>query len=259
MYHIACGCSQVPRINFFENYSQVVNHLTFCILLLIVLNFGYSAKIVDVETYFFYGDLEEGIYIECPQGMSNIKKEQLHHFKQVHLWSCSSSSPILQKGCWNPEEFQFCWRQYQPMPLCQKECKGYSIHSFVCKDNLMIGDIVTIHDAIEALKNKRLIFKTLEGLQDYLPCMIWISDDKKCAWLGQSHLIKNLENKFGGLVHEVQSHRAPSTPKFLIIRPMEENEKISTQDQWDYWLSVGMLLHLVKHLCPDLAKVTREL
>ena len=71
---VACRYSQVPGINFSENYSPVVNDITFRILLLMVLQFGYSAKIVDVETAFLYGDLEEEIYRECPQGMANIKR-----------------------------------------------------------------------------------------------------------------------------------------------------------------------------------------
>ena len=56
---IACRYSQVPEVNFSQNYSPVVNNMTFCVLLLMVLHFGYSAKIVDVETAFLYGDLEE--------------------------------------------------------------------------------------------------------------------------------------------------------------------------------------------------------
>ena len=47
----------------------------FGVLLLMVLHFGYLAKIVDLETAFLYGDLEEEIYMECPQGMSNVKKD----------------------------------------------------------------------------------------------------------------------------------------------------------------------------------------
>ena len=48
----------IQSIDFSENYSPVVNNVTFCIMLLMVLHFGYSAKIVDVETDFLYGDLE---------------------------------------------------------------------------------------------------------------------------------------------------------------------------------------------------------
>ena len=39
-----------------------------------VIHFGYSAQIVDVETAFLYMDLEEEIYMECPQGMSDVGK-----------------------------------------------------------------------------------------------------------------------------------------------------------------------------------------
>ena len=72
VFLMACGCSQVPGFNVSKNYSPVVDSITFCIMLLMLLHFGYSAKIVNVETVFLYGDLEEEIYMECPQGMSNM-------------------------------------------------------------------------------------------------------------------------------------------------------------------------------------------
>ena len=62
-------------MDFSENYSLVVNNVTFCALLLMVQHFEYLAKIVDMETAFLYRDLEEEIYMECPQGMSDIKKD----------------------------------------------------------------------------------------------------------------------------------------------------------------------------------------
>ena len=71
---IACGYSQVTGIDFSEHYSLVVYHITFCILLLMALHFGYLAKIVNEETTFLFGDLEEEIYMEYPQGMSNVKR-----------------------------------------------------------------------------------------------------------------------------------------------------------------------------------------
>ena len=84
----------------------------------------------------------------------------------------------------------------------------------------MIGDIAAINKAIEALKNKKLVLKNADGLQDYLSCEINFSDDKKGDWIGQPHLIKNMEKKFGWLVQDVQSHKTLGTPEFLIMRPM---------------------------------------
>ena len=119
-------------------------------------------------------------------------------------------------------------------------------------DNLMIGHIAAIDNAILALKIKGLVLKIMERLQDYLFCKIKISNDKKHAWLGQPNIIKNLENKFGGLVNDVQSHKTPVTPKFLIVRPTEDIEKILMEDQQMYRSGIHMLLHLSNTCAPIL-------
>ena len=71
-YFVECEYSQVTWIDFSKNYCPVVNDINFCILHLVVIYFGYSAEIVDVETDFLYGDLKEEIYMEYPQGISDV-------------------------------------------------------------------------------------------------------------------------------------------------------------------------------------------
>ena len=68
-----------------------------------------------------------------------------------------------------------------------------------------------------------------------------------------------MEKKFGKHMQDVWSCKTPGTPKFLIMRPMIDIEKILAKDQQEYWSDVGMLLYLVKHLHPNLANMTREL
>ena len=75
-------------------------------------------------------------------------------------------------------------------------------------DNLMIGNNTPIDDITESLKNKGLVLKIVEGLQDYLSCKIKFSKDKKRAQLGQPHIIKNMEKKFDELVQNVQSQNS---------------------------------------------------
>ena len=76
---------------------------------------------------------------------------------------------------------------------------------------------------------------------------------KDSVWFGQPHRIKiwekNLTSKCGMF--------GARYPKVLIQRPVINSEKISAKDQQEYWL--GVLLCLVKHLCPDHANATREL
>ena len=43
---ITCGYSKVPSIDVLENYSPVVNSVTFLVPLLKVIHFGYLAKLV---------------------------------------------------------------------------------------------------------------------------------------------------------------------------------------------------------------------
>ena len=73
LHLVVCGYSQVPGVDFSKKYSQVFNNITFHILLLMELHFSCLAKIVDVEA-FLYRDLEEETYMGCPQGMSNVGK-----------------------------------------------------------------------------------------------------------------------------------------------------------------------------------------
>ena len=47
---------------------------------------------VDVETAFLYGDMEEEIYMECLKGMSNVKKDD------CIIWKSASMALFKQQG-----------------------------------------------------------------------------------------------------------------------------------------------------------------
>ena len=113
----ACRYSQVPDINFSENYSLVVNNITFKILLLLVITCGYSVKKVDVETMFLYGDLQKEIYIECPQGMSAMDKYDCIILNKC-ICGLVHSMTVLQECYQDSVETRTCGRLCNPMPLC---------------------------------------------------------------------------------------------------------------------------------------------
>jgi hypothetical protein len=77
--------------------------------------------------------------------------------------------------------------------------------------------------------------------------------------LGQPHLIKKLEKKFGDLVKHLMEYKTPGTPQTGIVRPKEEDLLIGEHQQEMYRSGVGMLLYLVKHSRPDIANAVREL
>ena len=65
----------------------------------------------------------------------------------------------------------------------RKSAKGKVYVALYINDNLIIRNVATIDNMIETLKNKGLVLKIVEGLQDYFSCEIKFSDDKNRAWL----------------------------------------------------------------------------
>jgi hypothetical protein len=96
-----------------------------------------------------------------------------------------------------------------------------------------------------SLEEKNQVF---DDLTDYLSFEIVFSNDKKKAWLGQPHLIKNL-----------REYKTPGTPNLNMIRCTDPKLTISKLNQKLYHSGTGMLLYLVKHSRPDISNPVREL
>ena len=74
---VACGYSQIPGVDFSQNYSPVVHDITFRLLILMQMIFRLESKIVDVETAFLYGELEEEIYMDPSPGLKNVEDDDV--------------------------------------------------------------------------------------------------------------------------------------------------------------------------------------
>ena len=59
---VCLGYSQIPGVDFSDNYAPVGNDVTFRIVMVLRLFFGFQALLLDVETAFLYRKLEEEIY-----------------------------------------------------------------------------------------------------------------------------------------------------------------------------------------------------
>jgi hypothetical protein len=67
---VACGYSQIPGIDFNESFAPVINDASFWIMLIAKLICNLEASIIDVETAFLHGELQEEIFTNIPEGMS---------------------------------------------------------------------------------------------------------------------------------------------------------------------------------------------
>ena len=68
----ALGYSEVPGVDFTDNFTPVENDVTFTITLTRMMMEDLNCMLMDVETAFLYGEIEEEIYMEVPVGMEEV-------------------------------------------------------------------------------------------------------------------------------------------------------------------------------------------
>jgi len=61
---VCLGYSQIPGVDFSNNFVQVGNDMTFAVVMVLRLMFGFHAVLLDIERAFLYGKLEEEIYMQ---------------------------------------------------------------------------------------------------------------------------------------------------------------------------------------------------
>ena len=91
VYHarlVAKRFSQIPGMDFTDNYSPVVNDVTFRVVVARMLIENLKGKVVVTDDAFLNGDLEHEIYMKIPEGYDKVIN------KDVDKEDCL----ILQKG-----------------------------------------------------------------------------------------------------------------------------------------------------------------
>ena len=80
---VALGYSQIPGVDFTDNFSPVVNDVTLRACLIISIQKSWSRRTLDVETEFLEGDLEEEIFMKMPPGYKEVLKDLGELFKDI--------------------------------------------------------------------------------------------------------------------------------------------------------------------------------
>ena len=92
--------------------------------------------------------------------------------------------------------------------------KGNIFIALYVGDNLMIGDQVAIDETIGQLKKNDLGQKQLNK---YFSCNIVFDKKKNKAFISQSNLMKNVDEKFGDMVKDHKKLQTPGTPNLSIV------------------------------------------
>ena len=95
---VCLGYSQIPGVDFSNNYAPVTNDITFRVIMVLRLIYNLHAVLLDVETAFLYGKLEEEIYMEIQTGYKEVYEDPGNDkvlVLRVAVWISTSSKAMV--------------------------------------------------------------------------------------------------------------------------------------------------------------------
>ena len=224
-----------------------------------MMYFGLIAKVVDVETAFLYGELEEEIFMECPQGMKGVTQDDTLSLQACIYGLVQAARQYYKKFTKILKKLGFLGGDVDPCLFTRKDEYGLVFVAIYVDDNLVVGHKKAVDRTITQLREEGLMLKVEDNLHDYLSCDICFSQDRKRAWLGQPHLISNLAKTFRDEMKGLMKYLTPGTPSLRQTRETNELLRLSPSKQHRFRSRVGMLNYLVKHSRPDIVNSVREL
>ena len=261
---VALGYSQIPGVDFTDNFAPVAHDVSFRIALARMMVEKLDSLVMDVETAFLYGDIEEEIFMKSPVGMEEIdpgsSPEDCFQLKKGIYGLCQAARQFWKKfvETIKKEPFGFTVSQADPCMLFKENNLGICIIIMYVDDMLVIGKKEQIQEFATMIQ-KEFSVKIQHNLADYLGCEFHMNKERTKGWLGQPSIIKSLEQKFGEKAMKTRSSLTPGTPRFIARRLENEEDKVNAQDHETYRSGVGTLLYLTKHSRPDISNPVREL
>jgi Reverse transcriptase (RNA-dependent DNA polymerase) len=210
---VACGYSRIPGIDFQEFYAPVINDVVFRIILILQTMFKYEALILDIETAFLNGELDEDIYMLAPKG-ANLQNDECVMLDKALYGLVQAARQFYLKFARILTKMRFV-ANYADLCLFFRENEAGKVIIIINVDDCyIIGDKKTIRNEIVDLQNSELKYKISSSASDYLSCDIRIDKDKGAAWVAQTALLKKVEKKFGKIEKKMGNYKY-KTPRTL--------------------------------------------
>ena len=199
---VALGYSQIPGVDYTDNFVPVAHDVSFRRALARMMVEKLDSSVMDVETAFLYGEIEEEIFMKSPVGMEEIdpgsSPEDCYQLKKGIYGLCQAARQFWRKfvDTIKKEPFGFTVSPADPCMLFKKNYLGICIIIMYVDDMLIIGKREQIQEFATKIQ-KEFSVKTQHNLADYLGCEFHMNKEQTKGWLGQLSIIKSLEQKFG--------------------------------------------------------------
>jgi hypothetical protein len=245
---VAKGFSQIPGIDFEETFSPVARFETVRLLLALSALEDWEIEALDVKTAFLYGNLDEELYMEQPEGFvvkgQETKvyrlKKALYGLKQAAIaWNKQANKSLMKLG------FKRCLSDTGVYTLTENN------HTLVVV--LYVDDVLFMGNNMLLLKEKKTAFmkmwecRDLGPISEYLRMKIVRDRSNKKLIIDQIDYAKKVVERFG------QQNAKPTYVPLPVGYQPKANEGTAKPEQRSYYQSIiGSLLYLALGTRPDI-------
>ena len=251
---VAKGFTQRPGIDFNETFAPVARKESINAVLAIVAAEDLEAENVDVDTAFLYGEVDEEIYMDQPDGFEDqgspskkcLLQKALYGTKQAaRQWNSKLNHHLENQG--------FRSTAADPCVFFRVSTDEYSI-IVIYVDDLMIfcktkEQVVDIKNAIK----EEFSIKDLGDLTYCLGIEIHRKRDERIIKMNQRAYIKRLAEKFG--VDNCKDVHTPADSSAKLAKVPDEEVFVP---KFPYRELVGALMYVATCTRPDLAHAVGE-
>ena len=147
VYHarlVAKGFSQIPCVDFTDNYYPVVNDVTIRVVVARMLIENLKGKVVDIDNAFLNGDLEDESYMKIPEGYEEVISEDVDKedclILQKEIYGLvQASRQFWKKIVDKMQEGGFQLSEADPCMLYREDERGACVIIIYIDDMLIIG------------------------------------------------------------------------------------------------------------------------
>ena len=229
---VALGYSQIPGVDYTDNFAPVAHDVSFRIALARMMVEKLDSLVMDVETEFLYGEIDEEIFMKSPVGMEEIdpgsSPEDCYQLLKGIYGLCQAARKFWKKfvNTVKQQPFGFQVSPADPSMLFEENELGVCIIIMYVHDMLIIGKKEQIQDFASKIQ-KEFSVKIQHNLADYLGCEFHMNKERSRGWLGQPSIIKSLEQKFGDRAMKERLSLTPGTPRCTARRLENLEDKVN--------------------------------
>ena len=252
---VAQGFNQIPGVDFTDSYAPVVQDMTLRMLLTLMIIKDMKAEVIDVETAFLYGDLEEEIYMKVPDGLKQFYSPDVCLELGKSIYGCiQAARQWWKRFIAELKRLGFVQSLADPCLLIFHDERGVVYFVIYVDDCIIFSSTESLMKQFKRDVAKVFNIKELGELRKYLGCFFDRHENK--IKIVQPELITSFTESFK---IPTGPRGTPAVAGQVLLRGHDPADNVNDEQQKTFRSGIGKLLHLTAKSRPEIANSVREI